>query len=287
MQQTNFRFEAVVHDDVSTDGSVAIIKEYAEKFPDIIKPVYETENQYSKGTWLLFDALYSNSCGKYIALCQSDDYWIDAHKLQRQFDYMESHPDVSMCGTNGLVLYEDHDSAPVYFSPWLKEEILDPAILFSHLVFHTCSFFYRREIYELSRAFKSTVYSDDQCLKLLAVYAGQVATLGTVSTVFRVDNGRAKSFTQTHRFNDYGKWVVEQSMHFYVEYDKFTNGRFHDIVEEKQRVHRIRLDTARWRHRIGLLALVFVHPGYNWPHAFRGLLNRLPFVSRKDYYYRK
>ena len=48
MQKTNFRFEAIVHDDASTDGSAAIIKEYAEKYPDIIKPIYETENQYSK-----------------------------------------------------------------------------------------------------------------------------------------------------------------------------------------------------------------------------------------------
>ena len=48
MQKTNFRFEAIVHDDASTDGTAAIIREYAEKYPDIIKPIYETENQYSK-----------------------------------------------------------------------------------------------------------------------------------------------------------------------------------------------------------------------------------------------
>ena len=49
MQKTNFRFEAIVHDDASTDGTAAIIREYAEKYPDIIKPIFETENQYSKG----------------------------------------------------------------------------------------------------------------------------------------------------------------------------------------------------------------------------------------------
>lgn len=48
MQKTNFRFEAIIHDDASTDGTVAIIREYAEKYPDIIKPIYETENQWSK-----------------------------------------------------------------------------------------------------------------------------------------------------------------------------------------------------------------------------------------------
>ena len=49
MQKTNFRFEAIVHDDASTDGTAAIIREYAEKYPDINKPIFETENQYSKG----------------------------------------------------------------------------------------------------------------------------------------------------------------------------------------------------------------------------------------------
>jgi glycosyltransferase involved in cell wall biosynthesis len=49
MQKTNFKFEAIVHDDCSTDGSADIIREYADKYPDIIKPIYEKENQYSKG----------------------------------------------------------------------------------------------------------------------------------------------------------------------------------------------------------------------------------------------
>ncbi len=95
MQKTNFRFEAIVHDDASTDGSAAIIREYSEKYPDIIKPIYEAENQYSKhgGFSALFDILNSACKGKYIAMCEGDDYWIDPMKLQKQVDFLESHPD--------------------------------------------------------------------------------------------------------------------------------------------------------------------------------------------------
>ena len=85
MQKTNFAFEAIVHDDASTDNSAAIIREYAEKFPDIIKPIYETENQYSKKDGSLtriMDAAISPS-SKYIAICEGDDYWIDPLKLQK------------------------------------------------------------------------------------------------------------------------------------------------------------------------------------------------------------
>lgn len=65
--KTNFRIEAIVHDDASTDGSAIIIKEYAEKYPDIIKPIYEVENQYSKHNGSL-ERIMNGACkGKYIA----------------------------------------------------------------------------------------------------------------------------------------------------------------------------------------------------------------------------
>lgn len=96
MQKTTFPFEAIVHDDASTDGSAAIIREYAEKYPDIIKPIYETENQYRKGTIgrIMDAAMHPNS--KYIALCEGDDYWTDPNKLQIQVDFLEAHPDYSL-----------------------------------------------------------------------------------------------------------------------------------------------------------------------------------------------
>lgn len=87
MQKTNFRIEAIVHDDASTDGSATIIKEYAEKYPDIIKPIYEVENQYSKHNGSL-ERIMNEACkGKYIAFCEGDDYWIDPLKLQKQVDF--------------------------------------------------------------------------------------------------------------------------------------------------------------------------------------------------------
>lgn len=95
MQKTNFRFEAIVHDDASTDNSAAIIREFAEKYPDIIKPIYQTENQYSKHNGRVrkaIDAAISPE-SKYIAICEGDDYWIDSNKLQRQVDFLEDNPD--------------------------------------------------------------------------------------------------------------------------------------------------------------------------------------------------
>ena len=93
MQQTNFPFVAIVHDDVSTDGSAAIIREYEAKYPHIFKPIYETENQYSKKDGSLeriMNAAIDATGAQYVAMCEGDDYWIDSHKLQRQVDLLES-----------------------------------------------------------------------------------------------------------------------------------------------------------------------------------------------------
>ena len=96
MQKTKFKYEILIHDDASTDRTAEIIKSYEKKYPEIIKPIYQTYNQYSKGVkvWKLNSG---RAKGKYIAICEGDDFWTDVSKLQKQVDYMELHPDCSMC----------------------------------------------------------------------------------------------------------------------------------------------------------------------------------------------
>jgi len=97
MQETDFPFEIIIHDDASTDKTANIIKEYELKYPDIIKPIYQTENQYSKGKRITFEYVFPKVTGKYIAFCEGDDYWIDKNKLQKQVDFMEKNSEFSMC----------------------------------------------------------------------------------------------------------------------------------------------------------------------------------------------
>lgn len=110
MQKTTFPFVAIVHDDASTDKSADIIREYAERYPDIIYPVYEIENQYSKRDKSLTKIRkreIDRFNPKYIAFCEGDDYWIDPLKLQKQVDILEKNEEYGMCYTNFDIFYHE------------------------------------------------------------------------------------------------------------------------------------------------------------------------------------
>ena len=84
LQKTNFPFEIVIHDDASIDGTTAIIEEYTSRYPGIFSTLIQKENQYSKGIRGLSTRFNYPRCrGKYIAVCEGDDYWTDPDKLQK------------------------------------------------------------------------------------------------------------------------------------------------------------------------------------------------------------
>lgn len=116
MQETDFEFEILIHDDASRDSTQKIIKEYSDKYEQI-KPILQQENQLSKGISALREYLFPNAKGKYIALCEGDDYWIDPHKLQRQVDYMESNPDCTLVFHNAIIVNTNEQIIKQSFLP--------------------------------------------------------------------------------------------------------------------------------------------------------------------------
>ncbi|WP_292471618.1 glycosyltransferase [Methanolobus sp.] len=105
-QEVNFKYEILMHYDASEDGTVDIIRSYEQKYPDLIKPIYQAVNQCSKGK-NVFSCNCQRAKGKYIAICDGDDYWTDSKKLQIQFDCLENNPDVVCCYHGEHVLTEN------------------------------------------------------------------------------------------------------------------------------------------------------------------------------------
>lgn len=116
-QQTNFEFEILIGEDCSTDQTRKIIDKYVTKYPTKIKLITSGENV---GALKNAFRLHEQSQGKYIALCEGDDYWTDPFKLQKQVDYMEKNPDCTLCFHNAKVLGPNKEETGKIVVPWLK-----------------------------------------------------------------------------------------------------------------------------------------------------------------------
>ena len=97
LQKTTFPIEIIINEDCSTDDTAVIIHEYEKKYPEIIKPIYHKKNVYSQGININAEYMLPLATGKYVALCDGDDYWTDPYKLQKQYDAMEANPTCQMC----------------------------------------------------------------------------------------------------------------------------------------------------------------------------------------------
>ncbi len=183
MQKTNFPFYAVVHDDASTDNSAAIIREYAEKYPDIIHPIYEMENQYSKKDGSL-GRIMNEACtgAKYIAICEGDDYWTDPLKLQKQVDFLEANPDYSMCFHNVDVLSDREKERDMY--EHIHEGDYTGIEIFKKWTIPTCSVVYRN-IYTTPSSSKGKIVFGDIFLFLNMSSFGKLYCINQKMGVYR------------------------------------------------------------------------------------------------------
>ncbi len=183
-QKTSFRFEIIVHDDASSDGTSEILREYAEKYPEIIKPIFQKENQYSKGIKPIFEYVFPMANGKYIALCETDDYWIDPYKLQKQVDFMEKNPDVVICGTESILRNEINKTETKSFESSIKYFTSDDFIKGSFVNTLTVLF---RKPNKIPDFVKQCSYTD-YCLwmYLLKKDNGKAVKLPDVTAIYRI-----------------------------------------------------------------------------------------------------
>lgn len=89
LQKTTFPVEILIHDDASTDGTAEIMQYYSSKYPKLINCIYQKENQYSRGN-KPSQIIRRLAKGKYVAICEGDDYWTDPYKLEKQFQHLEN-----------------------------------------------------------------------------------------------------------------------------------------------------------------------------------------------------
>lgn len=203
MQQTDFQFEILVHDDASTDGTDLIVKEYEQRYPHLFRNVYQTENQFEKQNTLV-NILFKMARGKYIALCEGDDYWTDPLKLQKQVDFLEQNPDCT--GIHTKVMYVDKYNNIQGYSDRVKPEFeeIDFEALIQGNIIHTCSFVFRKDtlFYDGKFLWELTPSFHDIYLFLGVSLKGKIKYLDEVTSVYRKNVGIYQTFTKERRHRE-------------------------------------------------------------------------------------
>lgn len=182
LQDTNFPFEIIIHDDASIDGTIKVLQEYERSYPNIISVLYEEENQYSKGVRGIFvKFVFPHAKGKYIALCEGDDYWIDENKIQRQVDYLNKNNRCSLLAENTIVKNSIKQSEYLFSETESKEYTLNEILM--KRKFATSSVLFRKK--SIDKFLPDLKISNDTIIFACCATTGVVVYQPNISSVYR------------------------------------------------------------------------------------------------------
>lgn len=232
-QKTDFPFEIIVRDDCSTDGTSDIIREYAEKYPGIVIPYILEENYFSKGmTNISFAKMFGMSRGKYIAICEGDDFWTDPEKLQVQADYLEANPDCSLCVTASHYANADGtlQTNRVFRTDTVSRDLAIEEILQGWTA-ATNTVVYRKACLEedVVIPFLGTCVNEDFARMVYLALKGRVHYLDRLTGAYRVGNPGSFS-DDTHKRPEVYKARTLEYAAMLERIDAYTEGKYSDII---------------------------------------------------------
>ena len=246
MQKTDFPFEVVVHDDASTDGTADIVREYVERYPGLIRAILQKENQYSKGVYTDLDCLYPQAKGKYLAICEGDDYWTDPLKLQKQFDAMEAHPEVDI---SAHAAYEEQDGVRTgKIAPSNRDRVFSPeeVIRLGGGFVASASLMFRRTLDDDVPAFRR-FFHNDYTTQIHGALRGGMLYLSDCMAVYRYMS--SGSWTARMRGNREKKIALSKRLIEMLNIlDRETDGKYHAIITETQRSQEFKILCAEERY---------------------------------------
>ena len=246
-QKTDFRYEILIHDDASTDDSIEIIREYAARYPDVIRPLYEEENQYSKGISNISGVFnFPRAKGRFIAMCEGDDYWCDPLKLQKQADYMLAHPECALCcHAAGIVSEDGAFRSERMIRPFTEtKELTAEEMISKKTNLPTASLMFRSEDAKRLPQWYFDCPVGDIPLQLWMLMQGSAYYMDEVMSMYRM--GREGSWGEMMDRQELEKLTARWESHYrametlYEAFDRDTDRRWHEAVCDalgRQRFH--------------------------------------------------
>jgi len=182
-QETSFPVEIIVGEDCSEDSTRQILVEYSERFPGRIRPLLADRN---RGMMVNFLSTLAACRGRYVAVCEADDYWLGTSKLQKQVDYLESHPGCSVSFHNA---YMEENGQRRLFHQGLRGEAFGGPDLLKRWLIPTASAVFRNPGFSAFPDFFYSATHGDLLLFLLLAERGSLDYLDEVMSVYRLHPG--------------------------------------------------------------------------------------------------
>jgi len=306
MQKTNFKFEILVNDDCSTDGTTEIIKEYEKKYPDIIKPLYHDENQYSKsyrqGNMMSIIFNFPRVTGKYTAMCEGDDFWTDEYKLQKQVDIMEANPDCAFC-THTVRCTDEKGIPTKQIIPEIntaKEGVMTSqeaicGICRLPYMFQTTSYFFRseflREMTENTPEFFEYSSSMDVLFMLYFASKGKVYYIDEEMSCYRRNSSSSIMTSLVSKDPQKNQRMIKlytEHLKSLVAYSEYTEHKFDKDVTFAIRKceYHLMLLKSDYRHLFSKkykdVAPLFLSKSSKKERLYLRILSLFPFLSKKN-----
>lgn len=232
-QKVNFKYEIIIHDDASTDGTAEVIKSYEQKYPNLIKGIYEVENQYNRMIWLLYSFIQNVCKGEYVAICEGDDYWIDFHKLQMQVEYLEAYSECVLTVHNAFKKNYRDDTIKA-MCPYENEGVLSSkeVILQNRESTPTASMVLRRSAMDmdLNSFFVKVGAVGDYPLMLYLLKKGTIFYFNKVMSVYRYMHTNSWSEIQNGKNNLKLFLHVMEMIDFLMNYNVYTDAKYEKYI---------------------------------------------------------
>jgi glycosyltransferase involved in cell wall biosynthesis len=228
MQETDFSFEILIHDDASTDKTASIIKSYEKKYPGKIYAIYQNENQFSKGI-NPGTLLYPRAKGKYIATCEGDDYWTDPLKLQKQVDFLEANAEYSFCFHDTIILKQETGEKGKRIGSRKIDESVDLKSVIIENNFPTASLVFRNIIdWKNIPEWVMKTAKGDYALVVRLSEKGLGKYLSEPMSVYRVHSGGVWSGRQDNEY------YTDQDVNFYESlFENFNDSEVRKAIRFK------------------------------------------------------
>ena len=241
-QKTDFKYEIIIHDDASLDKTPEIVKEFENKYPEKIVAIYQKDNQLSKHIDSTKVFIFPKCRGKYIAICEGDDFWLDNCKLQKQIDFLETHPDYVLCGHSAYYANEDGSlQNKRYFNYGKHDRTLTTEEIISDWLMATNSIVYKfSALKDYPIPYLGKARNGDYALMTYLALQGKVYFIDELMSAYRVSSRGSINWGWRKNPDIYAK-NLEAFIDLLEGLNEYSGHKYESVIKEVQEKKRFEI----------------------------------------------